>query len=279
MKDFVLAIGLCVVVAGSANALTRRATPIRKAPVIPAPVITLTPAELAAKGVLDRMAATLNRDDGIAYTGDITYLDGTNLRKTTATVTIEHPARLLIDAFNDQNQSDGTLSADGSTYTLYDSASNTYDSIATSRDLFSLQQAIELRGSQIYPRRTAGALDLKAAMAFPMIFFNGLYTVNQLEPGESVAYWQQNISTPDGKPAVQVTESLTSRTAQETAVYMIDPAANLPVQFTQTYQKTLQPAAIEIQETFKSLKVLRTAQPDTFYAFTPPAGSKAYSPN
>jgi hypothetical protein len=235
--------------------------------------VTLTPAEQAAKSILDRMAEELNRSEGINYTGVITYSqdnDGKPVSiQTTAATTLERPAKMMIEATSADQEPDGSVSANGKLCTVYNGPDNKYINVIISPDLYSLQQALALGAKSVFTSVTQSRRDLRAALEFPMVFFNSVYDSSSAPEGETLAYSSANSTSADGKPAVLVTETLSSTSrGSVAATYMIDSKTNLPLQFTQIESRPGKPPVTDLQETFSNMKIIRNPLPLSTY--TPP---------
>jgi len=240
-------------------------------------VPVLTPAEATAKAELDRMAAALNGSEGIQFDSTISYPTGSaekvQTKQTTATTTIERYIRMMIETTNN-GQTEGVIAADGNKFTLYDSAKSQYVQITTTPDLFSLQQALELGGKQVFPKGTAAGRDLRISLEFPMLYLSKVFDENEIPVGYSLAYTEASATSDDSKPVLLITATLSSvKTGSIAASYMIDPTTNLPVQFSQIETKPGKQPIFDIQETFKNFKALHKALSASTYAYNLPQGA------
>jgi hypothetical protein len=223
------------------------------------------------------MAAALNGAEGIQYDTTVSYPSGqagkTTMVQTTASVLVERHIRLSIHTTNN-GQTEGAISADGTKFTLYDASKNDYVQITTTSDLPSLQDALELAGKQVFPKQSSSSRDLRRALDFPMLFLGSVYDLSRTPTGDTLTYTQTAGTSDDSKAVTVVTMTETSPKVGSLAVsYLIDPATNLPVQFSEIQTELGKSPSFNIVQTFKSLKLIHKALPVTAYNFTLPAGA------
>jgi len=242
------------------------------------PAPTLPPAQAAAKADIDRMADVLNRAIGIQYDAAITYPMGPTTapvqHNISVSVVVEREARMLIQTTNNGVE-EGDLSATGTLLTLYDAPSSSYSQVITSEDLWSLQQALELAGKDIYPKPTYTGKGMSDALAFPLIFLEKDYDDLAVGNGVTLAYSAVSSTSPDGKPVILATQTFSSAVhGSVAATYMIDSATNLPVQMTQIETRPGKAAMFDLQETFTNFKLIHRNLPNTTFSYSPPLTAK-----
>jgi hypothetical protein len=239
--------------------------------------VILTPAEAAAKAQFDLMANSLNSAEGIQYDATVTYPWKKKMRTVHASVLLERTAKMLVRTTDEQDNPQETIYADGSMFTLYDLKSNKYVQIVTSSDLFSVQQALNLGWTEIFPKETRGSSGLKHSLSFPYVFFSRNYDRRTVSSGETLTYSMSNIRAIDGTPVDLVTQTLSSpRIGSISASTMIDPTTNLPIHFTQIETRPGHQPETNLDETFSNFTVLHKPLPGSPYAFIPPFGSTAF---
>jgi outer membrane lipoprotein-sorting protein len=281
MKPSVAVLLLFLLFVQSSNARpwysARSGQSFNRAPVTIAPVV-LTPMQAAAKAILDRMADKLNHAEGVEFDAVITYptgsLDNIILKTVHVSTTLERTAKLLLVAKDASGNIEGVVTASGTLFTLFDAPTNKYVQITTSRDIWSLEQALELAGKEIYARPTTSGSDLRAAIGFPIVFFDKVYDTGRVEPSVTLSYTSSESTTEDGTSVDVLTETLASiRNGSVAITYLIDPITYLPVEFSQIETRPGGKPFFDTQETFKNVQILRTKLPDSTYVYTPTSGA------
>ncbi len=254
-------------------------TPAPSTSKVAPPVVPLTPAQAAAKVQLDRMGSTLNGAEGVEFTSTVTYAataGGTpSTKQAVVAGTVERYVRLQIQATTGSVE-DGQIVADGSLFTLYDSLKNKYVQITTSRDLWSIEQALSLGGKELFPKATESSRALRYSVEFPLLFLEKVFDQQQAPTGETLNYVATPSTSADGKAVLLITQSLSSPTRGVlSGTWMIDPVTNLPVEYTQIENKPGQNPRTDFSITFTSFKLLHRPLSVSTYSFSPPVNASA----
>jgi len=241
----------------------------------------LTPAELAAKADLQKMADILKSSTGLTYTAKITLLSpqsptatpsaSTPAKDYDSTVTVEKPGKIALTV-SPMGTGQEQIYDDGANVTVFDSGSSKYSTAPGAANFSGSIGGLFRADQAVYPSTPEALMTLQQMLAFPLDYSIGQFVSGPVPAGLKFTITEDK-ETVDGKAVNKITQQYKMTQITVAVAYAVDPTTNLPVEFSEDASTAEGKKVLSLHEWFTNFQVLAGPAVASTYTFTPPAGA------